>query len=210
MNVTDRLRDEILEGVFRPGERLIELNLGERYGVGRAGVRAALLELDSEGLVDREANRGATVRRISLEEAIEIAEVRGMLEGLIARHAAANATADERTELQTIVSDMRDAVGAGDQLAYSKLNVVLHRRLREISRHDIADGLVANLRNRAAHHQYRLALMPGRSEVSLPQHEAIVDAVAAGDSDRAEEAMHQHLASVADVLRQWAELGVNV
>ena len=210
MNVTDQLRDEILEGVFRPGERLIELNLGERYGVGRAGVRAALLELDSEGLVDREANRGATVRRISLEEAIEIAEVRGMLEGLIARHAAANATADERAELQTIVSDMRDAVGAGDQLAYSKLNVVLHRRLREISRHDIADGLVANLRNRAAHHQYRLALMPGRSEVSLPQHEAIVDAVAAGDSDRAEEAMHQHLASVADVLRQWAELGVNV
>jgi DNA-binding GntR family transcriptional regulator len=210
MNVTDRLRDEILEGVFRPGERLIELNLGERYGVGRAGVRAALLELDSEGLVDREANRGATVRRISLEEAIEIAEVRGMLEGLIARHAAANATADERAELQTIVSDMRDAVGAGDQLAYSKLNVVLHRRLREISRHDIADGLVANLRNRAAHHQYRLALMPGRSEVSLPQHEAIVDAVAAGDRDRAEEAMHQHLASVADVLRQWAELGVNV
>jgi DNA-binding GntR family transcriptional regulator len=210
MNVTDQLRDEILEGVFRPGERLIELNLGERYGVGRAGVRAALLELDSEGLVDREANRGATVRRISLEEAIEIAEVRGMLEGLIARHAAANATADERAELQTIVSDMRDAVGAGDQLAYSKLNVVLHRRLREISRHDIADGLVANLRNRAAHHQYRLALMPGRSEVSLPQHEAIVDAVAAGDRDRAEEAMHQHLASVADVLRQWAELGVNV
>lgn len=210
MNVTDQLRDEILEGVFRPGERLIELNLGERYGVGRAGVRAALLELDSEGLVDREANRGATVRRISLEEAIEIAEVRGILEGLIARHAAANATAGERAELQTIVNDMRDAVGAGDQLAYSKLNVVLHRRLREISRHDIADGLVANLRNRAAHHQYRLALMPGRSEVSLPQHEAIVDAVAAGDSDRAEEAMHQHLASVADVLRQWAEVGVNV
>ena len=210
MNVTDQLRDEILEGVFRPGERLIELNLGERYGVGRAGVRAALLELDSEGLVDREANRGATVRRISLEEAIEIAEVRGILEGLIARHAAANATAGERAELQTIVNDMRDAVGAGDQLAYSKLNAALHRRLREISRHDIADGLVANLRNRAAHHQYRLALMPGRSEVSLPQHEAIVDAVAAGDSDRAEEAMHQHLASVADVLRQWAELGVNV
>lgn len=210
MNVTDQLRDEILEGVFRPGERLIELNLGERYGVGRAGVRAALLKLDSEGLVDREANRGATVRRISLEEAIEIAEVRGKLEGLIARHAAANATAGERAELQTIVNDMRDAVGAGDQLAYSKLNVVLHRRLREISRHDIADGLVANLRNRAAHHQYRLALMPGRSEVSLPQHEAIVDAVAAGDSDRAEEAMHQYLASVADVLRQWAELGVNV
>ena len=210
MTVTNQLRDEILEGVFPPGERLVELNLSKRYGVGRASIRAALVELDSEGLVDREANRGATVRRISLEEAIEIVEARSMLEGLVARHAAINATDRERTELQTIMSGMSDVVARGDQLAYSKLNAVLHQRLREISRHDIADELVANLRNRAAHHQYRLALMPGRSDVSLPQHAAIVDAVIAGDSARAEEAMHRHLASVAEVLRQWADLGVNV
>lgn len=210
MTITDQLRDEILEGIFPPGERLVELNLTERYGVGRAAIRAALVELDSEGLVDRAANRGATVRRISLDEAIEIAEVRSMLEGLIARYAAANATDAERVELRTIIDDMRAAVATGDQLAYSKLNAILHRRLREISRHDIANELVANLRNRAAHHQYRLALMPGRSDISLPQHAAIVDAVVTGDRERAEAAMHEHLASVADVLRKWAELGVNV
>ena len=209
MTVTDQLRDEILEGVFPPGERLVELNLSERYGVGRAAIRSALVELDTEGLVDREANRGATVRRISVGEAIEIAEVRGMLEGLIARHAAINATDSERRELETVVGDMRNAVEAGDQLGYSKLNGLLHRRLREISRHDIADELVANLRNRAAHHQFRLALMPGRSDVSLPQHAAIVDAVVAGDGAAAEKAMHEHLESVAEVLRQWADLGVN-
>jgi DNA-binding GntR family transcriptional regulator len=210
MTITDQLRDEILEGVFPPGERLVELNLSQRYGVGRAAIRAALVELDSEGLVDRAANRGATVRRISLDEAIEIAEVRGMLEGLIARYAAVNATESERSELNSLIDDMRAVVTRGDQLAYSKLNALLHRRLREISRHDIANELVANLRNRAAHHQYRLALMPGRSDVSLPQHATIVDAVVSGDPEAAEKAMHEHLASVAEVLYQWAEFGVNV
>ena len=83
MTVTNQLRDEILEGVFPPGERLVELNLSKRYGVGRASIRAALVELDSEGLVDREANRGATVRRISLEEAIhQITEIPARLYGI--------------------------------------------------------------------------------------------------------------------------------
>ncbi len=117
MSITDKLRDEILEGVFPPGDRLVELNLGRRYGVGRAAVRAALVVLDSEGLVEREANRGATVRRISVEEAIEIAEARGMLEGLIARCAADNATEKERDELRAILAEMHRVVDAGDQLA---------------------------------------------------------------------------------------------
>jgi DNA-binding GntR family transcriptional regulator len=210
MSITSQLRDEILEGVFPPGERLVEINLSQRYGVGRAAIRAALVVLDSEGLVDREANRGATVRRISIGEAIEIAEARGMLEGLLARHAAVNANDAERGELRAIVGDMRVAVNDGDQLAYSKLNATFHRRLREISRHAIANELVANLRNRAAHHQYRLALMPGRPDVSLAQHLAIVEAIVVGDPPAAERAMREHLRSVADVLRQWAELGANV
>jgi DNA-binding FadR family transcriptional regulator len=67
----------------------------------------------------------------------------------------------------------------------------------------VADDLVANLRNRAAHHQFRLALMPGRAVESLAQHRAIVTAVCDGDAAAAEQAMRDHLASVADVLRQW-------
>ena len=83
-SATDRLRNDILTGALPPGERLVELQLAERYQIGRAAIRAALLELDSEGLVRREANRGATVRRISLSDAIEITQARGALEGLVA------------------------------------------------------------------------------------------------------------------------------
>ena len=201
--VTDRLRDDILAGLFPPGERLIELQLTERYGVGRAAIRAALVELDSEGLVQREANRGATVRRISVTEAVEITQARAALEGLIARPAAERATEAERKDLRAVVEDMAEAVAEGDTLSYSKLNRRLHGTLCAIARHRVADDLVANLRNRAAHHQFPLALVPGRAAESLGQHRAIVDAVTAGDGAAAEAAMRDHLASVIDVLRHW-------
>lgn len=202
-SVTDRLRDDILEGTFPPGERLIELQLAERYGVGRAAIRAALAELDGEGLVRREANRGAMVRRISVAEAVEITQARGALEGLIAGLAAERASDADCAELQALIVEMTEAVEQDDKLAYSKLNRALHGALCRIARHRVADELVANLRNQAAHHQFRLALVPGRAAESLVQHGAIVEAVTARDERAAEEAMRAHLASVIDVLRQW-------
>jgi DNA-binding GntR family transcriptional regulator len=210
LNVADRLRADILSGSLLPGERLVELNLAQRYDVGRAAVRAALVELDGEGLVQREANRGATVRRVSLTEAIEITEARGVLEGLIARLAAERASDDERAELAAIIADMETAVSGGEAGSYSELNRRFHRRLREIARHEVSQELVDNLRNRAVHHQYRLSMVPGRSTESLEQHRAVADAVIAGDPAAAEAAMRAHLDSVAAVLRHWHELGVPV
>jgi DNA-binding GntR family transcriptional regulator len=204
--VTETLRRDILEDVYPPGVRLVEADLCGRYGVSRAAVRSALLALAGEGLVDREANRGATVRRISVEEAIEITEVRQVLESLVAARAARNATAEDRAELQGIADRMRAAVAGEDVVAYGKLNAELHRALMRVSRHHEAEALVLNLRNRAVHHQFRLSLVSGRPHESLGQHEAIVAAVIAGDEDAAARAMTEHLASVLSVLRRWSEV----
>lgn len=204
-DVSELLRNDILNGEFSPGERLIELQLTERYGVGRAAIRSAIIELSAEGLVTHETNRGAAVRRVPIEEAIEIAEARGALESLLARRTAQRASQAERHELAQIVADMRTAVSTGQHVEYSELNRVLHRRICEISGHSTASELVANLRNRGAHHQFELATMPSRSTDSLPQHAAIVDAIVAGDGDAAAEAMHIHLMSVRAVLHSWVE-----
>lgn len=206
---TAKLRSDILDGTFAPGERLIEVALADRYSVGRGPVRSALVEMRAEGLVDIEANRGAVVRRITLEEAIEIAEARKVLEGLVSARAASNQDASAKEALQEIVDEMSDSVAAGDNSRYSQLNRLLHKRIWEISRHRVAQDLVANLRDRSAHHQFRLAVMPGRSAESLQQHIAIVDAIIAGDSETAEQAMQDHLDSIVDVLRQWSQMGVN-
>lgn len=201
--ITDQLRSDILSGRFEPGDRLLETPLSEHYTCGRAAIRTAIVALTSEGLVEREANRGATVRRITVQEAIQITEARSALEGLIAAQAARHATQADRDELAEIIVKMRAMVDADNGPAYSELNAILHRRLQEMSGHVIAAQLVANLRDRAAHHQYRLSVMPGRSSESVHQHAAIVDAVIAGDEDAAADAMRLHLRSVIDVLQRW-------
>lgn len=203
--VVERLRGDILSSVFVPGERLVELQLSERYASGRATVREALLQLESEGLVVREANKGAVVRRVSLAEAIEITEARSALESLIAAKAARHVTDDEARELRSVVARMREAVAADDAPRYSELNRELHGLVHTVGRHEVARAMVANLRNRGVHHQYRLSMMPGRSQASLEQHEAIVDAIVARDEDEAAAAMRAHLASVIDVLQQWGD-----
>jgi len=204
------LRADILDGRYPPGDRLTEMALAERYSVGRGAIRAALVELRSEGLVDIEANRGAVVRRITLEEAIEIAEARKVLEGLIAARAAMSGDVAAKESLREIVGQMGEAVAAGDSARYSGLNRTLHQSIWVIGEHAVANDLVANLRDRSAHHQYRLAVMPGRAEESLKQHAAIVEAIVAGAAEAAETAMRDHLTSVIDVLSHWVDMGVKV
>jgi len=204
-SLTDGIRSDILSGIYSPGERLVELHLSERYDSGRGPVREALLQLESEGLVERQANRGAVVRRISTAEAIEITEARAVLESLIARRAAHRANDDDRTALRATIAEMRSAVAANDGLRYSALNGTLHGLIRTIGGHSIAGEMVENLRNRAVQNQYRLAMMPGRAEVSLEQHAAIVEAIAAGDAEAAAAAMNEHLHSVIEVLDRWGD-----
>ena len=204
-SITEDLRCDILDGRFPPGERLVELKLTEQYDCGRLAVRTALVELAHEGLVDREANRGATVRDISVAEAVQIAETRSALESLIASQAAANATDAERAELIAIGERMAAAVAADDRESYSALNAELHGLIRASSRHTVAAHLVGQLRNRGAQHRFKLASVPGRAAESLGQHRDIIEAIVARDGDAAASAMQVHLSSVIDRLRAWPE-----
>ena len=200
--LVDEIRGAIIRGDLSPNERLVELDLAQRYSVSRGAVRVALLELVNEGLVDRELHRGARVRVITLEEAIEISEVRMVIEGLCARRAAENITEDQANELRQLVSRMVERTSEGDLMAYSGLNGELHDRIRQISRHRAAAAIVERLRNQSVRQQFRMSLVPGRASVSVAEHAAIVEAVADKDGDRAEEQMRAHLASVIATLRR--------
>src|SRR5262252_4951007 len=204
LTVAEAVRTAILRGEYAPGQRLIEADLRERYGTSRFIVRSALQELSAQGLVEFRRNRGARVREISLGEAIEITEVRKLLEGLQAARAAERVTAAEAAALRGIVAGMRVAVSGGELLRYSDLNASLHAAIRDISAHETAARLLRQLRDQTVRHQFSLSLVPGRPAVSLPQHEAIVAAVTARDPAGAEQAMHDHLESVIEALRALA------
>ena len=206
-NARDALREAILRGEYLPGERLVEAQLCGRLGASRFNVRAALQDLTAEGLVEMQRNKGAQVRKVSIDEAIEITEVRMVLEGLVAARAAERVADDEASELDEIGLLMRRAVSAGEFRRYSDLNQRLHATVRRIAGHGTADGLIETLRGQLVRHQFMLSLLPGRPAISLPQHERIIAAIRSRDPVEAEAAMRQHIASVIDVLRDVGQLG---
>lgn len=199
--VTELLRAAIIAGDFVPNQRMVESDLGQQFNASRSAVRAALQDLANQGLIERIQNRGARVRAISLEEAIEITEVRAAVEGLCAAKAAELITDADIVSLHSIRSAMIASVDAGDVFAYSQANQQLHSKVRELSRQKSAQDILERLRGQLVRHQFKLALHPGRISVSLPEHLAIIDAVCAGNPVDAESAMRAHLRSVVGALR---------
>jgi DNA-binding GntR family transcriptional regulator len=194
--VTDALRAAILNGEYAPRQRLVEIDLCERFGTSRFILRSALQDLAGQGLVEFQRNRGARVREVSIDEAIEITEVRILLEGLLAARAAERVTKAEAAMLRKLVKDMRTAVEKSELLTYSDLNAQLHSAIRDIAAHETAARLLRQLRDQTVRHQFSLSLVPGRPGVSLPQHEAIVAAITNRRPELAKQAMEEHLQSV--------------
>ncbi|MFD5873964.1 GntR family transcriptional regulator [Streptomyces sp. NPDC060322] len=195
------LRQAILRGEMAPAQRLVENELAEQFGVTRASVRAALIELESEGLVERIRNRGSRVRVVSVDEAVAITECRMALEGLCAAKAAVVADDEQLDRLTAVGEAMAEAVAGGDPMLYSELNHELHALVREFSGQQTAVSLLERLNGQLVRHRFQLALRPGRPQQSLSEHLAMIDAIRARDPQAAEAAVRSHLASVIEALR---------
>ena len=195
-----QLRQAILSGDLAPGQRLVEEELAGTLGVTRQSLRAALLDLTAEGLVERIPNRGARVRAVTVAEAIAITECRMVLEGLCAAKAAERVTEAEAARLRQLGQDMQRAVAEGEPLQYSALNRELHRLVRQLSGQQVASGLLERLNAQLVRHQFRLAMRPGRPQTSLTEHLAIIDAIAGRKPGQAEDAIRRHLRSVITAL----------
>lgn len=190
------IRGEILSGALSPSERLIEADLVERFGANRMIIRTAIYLLENEGLVEREQNRGARVRRIAPEEALEIAEARAAIEIILARDAAQRATVDDIAAMKGVLADMQRAHEADDLFAMSRNNTRLHEVIHDAARNGTLKAIVANLKHRLVNVQFSTMTMPGRAEHSMREHGELVEAIASGDGQRAEEAMRIHMTNV--------------
>lgn len=204
-SLTTLIRNAILQGQFSSGQRLIEAELTAQFQATRGAVREALVQLDGEGIVERERNRGARVRPISVEEAIEITEARAVLEGLCAAKAAAGMSVAERQSLRAIGERMREAVARGDVVMYSAIAQDLHSHVRQIARQATVAALLERLRYQSVRYHFSVALLPGRPAVGLQEHLDVIEAITCGSPDEAEASMRSHLQSVIDALRQVAE-----
>ena len=197
-----QLRQTILRGEMAPAQRLVENELAEQFGVTRASVRAALIELESEGLVERIRNRGSRVRVVTVEEAVAITECRMVLEGLCAAKAAVAVTDEQLTRLVDVGEAMSKAVADGEPVTYSDLNHELHALIRQFSGQQTAVELLERLNGQLVRHRFQLALRPGRPQKSLGEHLAMIEAIRARDPQAAEAAVRAHLSGVIDALRE--------
>lgn len=209
-DVRSQLRDAILKGSYAPRQRLIEADLAEEYGASRFTLRNALIQLAADGLVELQPNRGARVREITVEEAIEITEIRHAVESLVAARAAEKVSDEQISFLRQLGDDMRAAVDQNELMRYSELNTTLHSTLRVIAGHSSATRVLEQLHGQMVRHQFQLFLVPGRPGTSLPEHLAIIDGVCRRDPDAARAAMGAHVESVITTLKSFAEKTASV
>ncbi len=198
----DALRAAIVRGDIAPNARLVEADVSTTFDMSRGAVRTALIRLEEEGLVVREPHRGARVRQVSDDEAVEILQARAVLEGLAVRQTAERIDKAGIERLQECLARQRALLGQGDLLGASDTNADLHAALLELSGHGTAQRLIRALNSQTVRYQYRTILIPGRSAASVAEHAAIVEAVTAGNPDEAEAAMRRHLFNVAESVQR--------
>lgn len=188
--VATEIRSAILSGALAPGERLKQENLAADLNVSRIPVREALRTLEAEGLIETTPGRGSRVVRITPEDATDVLTVRGTLEGLAARLAAARVGKADVESLRGILEEGKEATAASDHGAAGEAHTRFHLELARASGNDY---LYAELEAMPAKTEWIThSLLQSRGDVSWEEHEAIVDAVARGEADRAEELTKRH------------------
>lgn len=192
--VTDALRQAIFSGKFTPGQRLVEEQLAAELGVSRNPVGEALRVLQAEGLVEINPRRGATVTRISDEEAREIVELRASLEGLCARLATRRCNAGDRAEIAELLGRGETASAADDGEALGRLHAEVHQLMARIGRNRHLNGFVQSLRDKTQW-LYSTSLS-WRARQSWAEHAAILSAVSAGDEELASILASRHVMNV--------------
>jgi GntR family transcriptional regulator of vanillate catabolism len=211
------LRERILSGALRAGDRLAEIPVAEMLGVSRTPVRLALAELEREGLVVPMAGGGFAVRAFTLREIEDAIDLRGLLEGMAARLVAEHGLSRARAR------DLEACLAAGDRAlagpeagvqAYAEMNTRLHELIVEAAGNDALARAMAQVNALPFASASGLVAGPG----SLPdrqrllayahaQHHALVEAVAAGQGARAEALAREHAENARRNLRLMAESG---
>lgn len=183
----------ILTGELAPGERINEQHLAARLRVSRGPVREALRGLEKARLVEAKVNRGVYVRELSVEQALEISEMRGLLTGYACARLAASSTAEQRARLAQLIETMAAAIEAGDAPAYYEHNLAFHDALMDYAGNarakEMYDALV-----KESHLSRRKSLFSARAMAeSNAEHRVILDAIRRGDPAEARGAGERHI-----------------
>jgi DNA-binding GntR family transcriptional regulator len=189
--VKDHILQWILEGELAPGSRIVETRVARELGLSQAPVREALRDLATLGVVEMKPYRGASVRQPSKTDLVEAIEVRAVLETLAARQAATRIIPKELDQLRGLQAEMHRLAEDGDVHGLALTNSAFHGAVVDASGNKSLARTWSMLEPYAR--TYITAMAPGADLMWLgDRHDAIMDALAAGDPDAAAEAVRTH------------------
>jgi DNA-binding GntR family transcriptional regulator len=200
LQVVEWVRERIRNGRLVPGQRLVEADIVASSGASRSKVREALQRLESEGLVNIEEFRGASVKKLGPDEIRQIYRTRMALEGLAAADCAERGSADLKQRLQAIQQELNDGEHAGDHARFARLNDAWHKLIIAGS----GNAYIAQFLSRLTVPIYRMLFSTfytaQRIHAANADHRLITAAIVEGRAEDAERAMRDHIRHGLDAL----------
>lgn len=208
--VCENLRQAIINGVFSPGERLMEIQLAEEMGVSRTPVREAIRKLELEGFVVMIPRRGTYVADISIKDINEVYEIRTALDILAAGLAAERINDEELEMMQRLLVEIGQHIDEGNIEKIIETDSAFHDILYQASRNERLVNIISNLREQITGLRGRSMMYPGRLTDTLEEHRAIVESIAQRDVEKAQMAVREHLENAEHTLLKAIEEARNI
>jgi DNA-binding GntR family transcriptional regulator len=188
--VFESLREAIILGRLKPGERLMEIQLAEEMGVSRTPVREAIRKLELEGFVVMVPRKGAYVAGVSIKDIADVFEVRSALEGLAAGLASERITEEEMEELEKAILQIS---GEEDILTVVKGDSLFHEIIYKASRNQRLTQIITHLQEQINRFRLTSLSVPGRLKIAVGEHKKIVEAITSRNVDLANRLASEHM-----------------
>jgi DNA-binding GntR family transcriptional regulator len=191
--LTPSLREMILDGDLKPGDKISERELCERFGVSRTPLREALKVLAAEGLVQLLPQRGAIVAEISEDEIEEVFPVMAALESLAAELACDHASETDIARVEALHAQMMRAYKLGHEGTYLRLNRLIHEAFFELAGNATLASMYQSLLTRIHSHRFIVRKSEASWKKAVEEHEEIIEALAARDKRRLPRLLRKHV-----------------
>jgi DNA-binding GntR family transcriptional regulator len=203
--IFQKLRSLLVEGIIPPGSKLNERELAERLNVSRTPIREAIRRLAADGLVELITNRGAIAIQLSKADVIHTFEVIAQLEAYSGELAAKNISDASLSELEALQYEMMASYARRDLSSYYKLNLRIHSLINQSANNPILSQLFSQVNARIEALRFRSNQDGLKWEKAVQEHQEMINALKARDSERMRKVMISHVHNKRDVVMQLLE-----
>lgn len=201
--VYQKIKEDIITGVYSQGEVLNERKLAEAMGISRTPIREALQLLNRDGWIVDEVYKGAVVRTFDINYVMNVQKVRKALEILAIEDTINNISEQHINKLSNILLKQEQSLTDYNPTAFMKLDREFHEKIYSFSNNDVLLNLLKNINDIIRYFGIKVLMVPERSITTLMEHKAILDAIKKKDIESAKKAMENHMLMTSNAILKY-------